>query len=384
MTERKKILTAVLITFLVTAILTSFLWATFSPISATVKRLIKDNYVLTVDNEKIDKYMAKGAAASLGDDYSYYLTSEEYSALMSDITGEYKGIGVEVYVSAEGFLTVSNVFMNTPAEGAGLRAGDIIIKVDNIEVTSETSADAISYMRGLSEEGKNAETMTLSVLRGEKMFDASVTRAEIVAQTIFSKDIEGVKYLRISSFSPSTFSEFVNALQTAENSRGLILDVRDNPGGLLEIVSEICDVLLPEATIVYTEDRSGKQIFYKSDKKCIEIPIVVLTNENSASASEILAGALKDNKIGTLVGKKTFGKGSVQEIFSLKDQSALKLTTAYYYTPSGVCINGIGISPDYDISLPEESLLKPLQTLTFEEDTQLQKAIELIISGSIE
>lgn len=383
MTERKKIITAVFITFLITTMVTSILWGTFSPKSAAVKKLITSEFVEEIDESKIDEYMAKGAAAAVGDDYSYYLTSEEYTALMSDITGEYKGIGVEVYLSAEGFLTISNVFMNSPAEGAGLRSGDIITKVDSIAVTSETSADAISYMRGLSEEGKKAESMTLSVLRGDFAFETSLTRAEIVAQTIFSKDIEGIKYVRISSFSPSTFSEFMSVMQNAENSRGIILDVRDNPGGLLEIVTEICDVLLPEATIVYTQTRDGKQTYFKSDKNSISLPIAVLINENSASASEILAGAIKDNKAGVLVGKKSFGKGSVQEIFSFKDDSALKLTTAYYYTPSGVCINGIGISPDYDISLSEESKTKPLSALPFENDAQLQKAVELIISGNI-
>ncbi len=383
MTERKKIITAVFITFLITTMITSIFWGTFSPKSAAVKKLITSEFVEEIDEEKIDEYMAKGAAAAVGDDYSYYLTSEEYTALMSDITGEYKGIGVEVYLSAEGFLTISNVFLNSPAEGAGLKAGDIITKVDKIEVTSETSADAISYMRGLSEEGKKAESMTLSVLRGDFAFETSLTRAEIVAQTIFSKDIEGIKYVRISSFSPSTFSEFMSVMQNAENSRGIILDVRDNPGGLLEIVTEVCDVLLPEATIVYTQTRDGKQTYFKSDKNSISLPIAVLINENSASASEILAGAIKDNNAGVLVGKKSFGKGSVQEIFSFKDDSALKLTTAYYYTPSGVCINGIGISPDYDISLSEDSKTKPLSTLSFENDAQLQKAVELIINGSV-
>ena len=381
MTERKKIFTAVLITFLVTTMITSIFWVTFSPKSAAVKKLIASEYVEEIDKEKLDEYMAKGAAAALGDDYSYYLTSEEYTALMSDITGEYKGIGVEVYLSAEGFLTVSNVFMNTPAEEAGLRAGDIITKVDKIEVTNETAADAISYMRGLSEDGKKAESMTVSVIRGDKLFDCTLTRSEIVAQTIFSKDIEGIKYIRISSFSPSTYTEFLKVMQDAEESRGIILDVRDNPGGLLEIVTEICDVLLPDATIVYTQTRDGKKTYYKSGKNGVSLPIAVLINENSASASEILAGAIKDNNSGTLIGKKSFGKGSVQEIFSFGDGSALKLTTAYYYTPSGICINGIGISPDYDVSLSEDALTKPLSTLELTEDTQLQKAVEVIISG---
>ena len=387
MSERKKIIIAVIITFLLTALVTfwgaSLLMGFDLSKSSIVESIIKSEYIKEVDSEKIDEYMAKGAAAALGDDYSYYLTSEEYNALMSEITGEYKGIGVEVYLSAEGNLTVSNVFMNTPAEKSGLRPGDIIAQVDDIKVTSETAADAISYMRGLSEEGKKAETMTVVVMRGESSFNADITRAEIIAQTIFAKDIDGIRYMRISSFSPPTYKEFVTSLKDIENCKGLILDVRDNPGGILETVVDMCDALLPKANIVSTKTRSGKEKFYKSDKNFIDIPIAVLINGGSASASEILAGAIKDNNAGVLIGEKSFGKGSVQEIFPFRDKSALKLTIAYYYTPSGVCINDIGIEPDYEVLLPDDNATGPVSTLSPENDPQLMKAIELISSGKI-
>ena len=376
MSERKKIILAVIITFVVTVMLVNIANIDFSK-SNTVKKIISSKFVQEVDEKKLDEYMAKGAAASLGDDYTFYMTAEEYGALKSEITGEYKGIGVEVYLSSNG-LTVSTVFMNSPAEKAGLKPGDIILKVAGIEVTSETYADSISYMRGLSEEGKKAESFDILVARGENVFDATLTRAEIVAQTIFSRDIDGIKYIRISSFSPSTVSEFVSAISDLENSSGLILDVRDNPGGILEVVSEICDILLPECTIASTRTRDGKESVYKSDASSLNIPTVVLTNGSSASASEILAGALKDNKAGILVGEKTFGKGSVQEVIPFMDKSALKLTIAYYYTPSGVCINGSGIEPDYKVSLSEESLAKPFVSLSTQEDTQLQKALEIL------
>lgn len=383
MSERKKIILSVIITFLVTTLGCSVFYGFSASKSSIVESIIKSSYVENVDSKKLDEYMAKGAAASLGDDYSYYLTSEEYTALMSDITGEYKGIGVEVYVSGEGNLTVSNVFMNTPAEKAGLRAGDIILQVDDITVDMETSADAISYMRGLSEEGKKAQTMTLQIARGDNIFSAEVTRAEIVAQTIFSKDIDGIKYVRISSFSPSTYAEYVKALSGVDNCKGLIIDVRDNPGGILESVVEICDTLLPKSTIVYTKTRDGKEKYFKSDESFINIPVAVLINGGSASASEILAGALKDNGAGCLIGEKSFGKGSVQEIFPFKDDSALKLTIAYYYTPSGVCINGVGIEPDYVVEIPEDSINAPISTLSPDSDPQLLKAIELIAGGKI-
>lgn len=387
LSERKKIILSIIVSSLVTFILTywggTYFHVNTSPKSDLVKEIISSKYVKEVDEKKLDEYMAKGAAAALGDDYSYYLTSKEYKSLMSDITGEYKGIGVEVYLNAEGNLTISNVFMNTPASNAGLRPGDLILKVDDIVVTMETAADAISYMRGLSEEGKKAKTMTLEIFRENTSFSASLTRAEIVAQTIFSKDINGIRYLRISSFSPTTYDEFSKAIEGVENCKGIIIDVRDNPGGILEIVTEICDTLLPKASIVYTKDRSGKEEHYSSDDNCIDLPIAVLINSQSASASEILAGAIKDNNAGCLIGEKTFGKGSVQQIFPFEDDSALKLTIAYYYTPSGICINGIGIEPDIAVSLSEDAAKKPLSTLAPEEDAQLLKAIELITTGKI-
>ncbi len=383
MSERKKIILSVIITFLVTVFGVNLFYGFTGSKSELVESIIKEHFVEDVDSSKIDEYMAKGAAAALGDDYSYYLTSEEYTALMSDITGEYKGIGVEVYVSAEGNLTVSNVFMNTPAEKAGLRAGDIIYQVDDIVVDMETSADAISYMRGLSEEGKKAETMTIQVIRNNNTFSAELTRDEIVAQTIFSKNIDNIKYIRISSFSPSTYQEFVTALNDIDKCKGLIIDVRNNPGGILQTVVDICDTLLPQSTVVYTKTRDGKEKHFKSDKSFINLPVAVLINGESASASEILAGAIKDNKAGLLIGEKTYGKGSVQEIFPFKDNSALKLTIAYYYTPSGVCINGIGIEPDFEVAIPEDTLNQPVTTLSADNDPQLLKAIELISSGKI-
>jgi len=377
LSERKKIILSVIITFLVTVFIVNVFNVFNVSKSDLIKEIITSKYVKDVDEKKLEEYMAKGAAAAVEDDYSYYMTSEEYSALMSDITGEYKGIGVEVYLSSNG-LTISNVFMNSPAEKSGLRSGDIILKVADIEVSAETYADAISFMRGLSEEGKKSETIHLTVFRNGETFETDVTRGEIVAQTIFSKDIEGVKYIRISSFSTTTVSEFASAIEGVENSKGLILDVRDNPGGILEIVTEICDMLLPEATIVSTKTRDGKPKYYESDKNCISVPTVVLINGESASASEILAGALKDNNAATLVGEKSFGKGSVQEVIPFYDESALRLTIAYYYTPSGVCINGTGIEPDYKVTMPEENLTQPLATLGLDRDVQLQKALEII------
>lgn len=382
MSERKKIIISVAITFVVTSLFFHFISPVITYLSGSksekVEKIIESRYINEVDKEKIEEFKAKGVAAALGDEHSYYLTSEEYSALMSDITGEYKGIGVEIFSNADGYLTVSNVFIDTPAYNAGIKTGDTIIKVDNIDISFETSADAISYMRGLSEEGKKVETMTVTLLRGGESFTAELTRSEIKTQTVFAKDIENIKYIRITSFSTGTSMEFKNVIESIDGTKGIIIDVRDNPGGLLNEVCDVCDMLLPSGNIVYTEDKNGKRVVHNSDAEHLDVPLVVLINENSASASEILAGSIKDLKAGTLVGTTSYGKGSVQEIFPFEDKSALKLTIAYYYTPSGVCINGIGITPDVEVKIPEENLTAPLSALPLEKDTQLSRAIKIL------
>jgi len=382
LSEKKKIILSVTITFLITFLLCFFLFGSSQALptskSEKVESLIKSNFIGEADENKIEEYKAKGAAAALGDEHSYYLTTDEHTALMSDITGEYKGIGVEIYSDSDGHLAVSNVFIDTPAYNAGIRVGDAIIKVDNIEITLESAADAINYMRGTSEEGKKVEEMTVSVLRNGEIFSAKLKREEIKTQTVFSEDINGIRHIRITSFSNETANEFLTAVENTDGVSGIVIDVRDNPGGLLNVVVKICDMILPECKIVYTQDKAGKQNIFNSDANSLNLPVAILINEYSASASEILAGAVKDNKAGTLIGTKSYGKGSVQEIFPFADSSALKLTVAYYYTPSGVCINGVGISPDYEVTIPEENLSQPLSTLPLEKDPQLQKALEVL------
>lgn len=377
MSERKKIIISIVSTFLLTSVIFLVLGFPRHSVLDDVRDIIKIKYVEEIDDNKFDEYAASGAVASLGDVYSYYLSPENYKALMSDLSGEYRGIGVEVYINESSEIEILAVFEDTPAYDAKLAVGDIVLKVDGKDVGLDNYEEAIKTIRGSNGEDGN---VTLTVRRGEEVFDVSVTRADILIDTVFAKDIEGFKYLRISSFNVSTakeFSEFLENIPT--DCPGLIIDLRANPGGLLNIVTRVADMLLPKCNIVYTQTRQGKKDMYNSKNGgCTDIPLVILTNSETASASEILAGAVKDNSRGTIVGEKTFGKGCVQEIFSLKDGGALKLTTMYYYTPSGVCIQGTGISPDIEVSLPEEARDIPISRLNYDADTQLQKAVEIL------
>lgn len=379
MSEKKKIVLTAAATFLVTSLLVSALFVFFSPNQLnSVNGIIEKYYVGDYDSQKLEDYAAKGAVASLGDEHSYYMTKDELSAVMADITGSYKGIGVEVYLNEASMIEISSVFASTPAYEAGLKSGDIIAGVDSLNASADNYYDVISYMRGTSEEGAAQDTMTLHIIRDGSAMDVQISRSDIERQTVFTNGIGTLRYIRITAFTETTVSEFAVAIKDLSGVSGIIFDVRDNPGGYLDAVTKMADMLLPECTIVYTKDKSGKTEYYKSDADCVKLPMAVLVNENSASASEILSAALKDNGAAKLIGTKTYGKGSVQSVFQLKRGCAVKLTVAYYYTPADVCINGIGITPDFEVNLSEEASKIPLSNLVYEQDTQLQKAVEIL------
>ena len=242
----------------------------------------------------------------------------------------------------------------SPAEKSGIQAGDKIIKVDGKAVSAKNSDEAISMIKG-----KQGTTVELTLNRDGKELNLKVKREEIVSKSIQSKILEDdIGYIQITSFNENTYKEFKSALDKIkeEGIKGLVLDVRDNGGGLLTICQEIADELIGEGTIVYTKDNKGNTEYLKSDKDKLGLPIAILTNENSASASEILTGAIIDNKAGISVGTTTFGKGLVQSVRELKDGTGYKLTTAQYFTPSGAYINGKGIPPTIEEKNVEKQL----------------------------
>ncbi len=343
-------------------------------------------YLYDVDEETAADYSAMALVASLDEKYSQYYTAEEYTGFMIQNQTSYFGLGITITTSDNNDLIIAAINEDSSAVDAGLQIGDIITAVDGIKYTYEDLSNASAKMRGDDIENPEGTTVTLTIKRGDAEFDVQLERRRISTKTVFSEMLDDeIGYVRITKFvradpndsdtSDSTTEEFkdhVNDLLN-QNARKLIIDVRDNPGGDMAVVIDIADYLLPQATITYTEDKNGKRQTYTSDESYLEIPIVMLANENSASASEILIGALKDNGAAQVVGKTTYGKGIVQTMFALDDGSAVKLTSARYYTPNGVCIHEKGIEPDVEVDLQT----KYSDELAHEDDAQLQKAIEL-------
>lgn len=327
--------------------------------------------------EDIQNGMLSGVMEGLGDPYSVYYTKEKYKDLQMSTTGTYYGIGAGLAQNVDTMVvTISKVYEGTPAAEAGLLAGDKLVTVGDIDATSMEVSELVTHIRG-----KEGTKVHLKVYREStnEYLEFDVERKNIEFPSVEGKMLDnGIAYIQISEFQTNTATQFEEILANLEKQdmKGLIVDVRSNPGGLLKSVVQILDDILPEGTVVYTEDKYGKKDVYSSDAKCINYPMVVLVNENSASASEIFAGAIKDYKYGTLVGTKTFGKGIVQSIFPLEDGDALKITTAKYFTPNGNYIHGVGIEPD--VELEYEYSGKTDEAYDMKYDNQLQKAIEIM------
>ncbi len=321
-----------------------------------LESIIEDDFYQKPSEENLVNGAIKGLFTGLDDPYSQYYTADEFEKLKEQTSGSFVGIGVVISPNLEDdSITVISPIEGSPAEKSGILAGDKILKVDGNTVSANNSDEAVSKIKG-----KKGTEVTLTIKRGEQIIDVKVKREEIVSKTVKSEVLEdNIGYLKITSFSEHTYKEFKTALDKLkkDNIKGLVLDLRDNPGGLLTVCKDIADNLIGEGTIVYTKDNKGETEYLTSDEDKLGLPIAVLTNENSASASEILTGAIVDNKEGISVGTTTFGKGLVQSVRELKDGTGYKLTTAQYFTPNGDYINGKGIKPtieeqDVDKQLP--------------------------------
>ena len=324
-----------------------------------------------VSKEDRENGLYKGLLNSLGDVYSCYYTPEEYQKLSEETEGVYFGIGAYVSKDVEtGASTVSGVIKDSPAEAAGLMEGDIIYKVDGEDMTGLELEEVVSHIRG-----PEGTKVTLTLIRGGDTIDVELTRAQVNSPTVESEMLEdGIGYLQITEFDNVTvdqFSENFNSLKE-QGMKGMIIDLRGNPGGNVTTVCAIAEQLLPEGLIFYMEDKNGKRTEYTCGGADFDLPLVVLVNEYSASAAEILSGAIKDAGIGKLVGKKTFGKGIVQNVIGLEDGSAIKLTIANYYTRNGNDIHLKGIEPDVEVEMDTDAYLED------KTDTQLNKAIEVM------
>lgn len=337
-----------------------------------IQQVIDKLYLEEEDVQAVQEGVYKGMVSALGDPYSVYYTKEEYDAFQESYTGEYCGIGASLLQNADtGLITIVKTFKGSPAQEAGLKTDDILYKVEGEEVTGEDLSEVVARVKG-----KEGTTVKVTIMRGTEEMDLELVRKTISVPTVEYEMLDNnMGYIIISEFDEITTSQWMEAYETLKQQgmTSLIVDLRNNPGGGLSVVAEILDSILPEGMIVYHEDKNGQREEYKSDEEHkIEVPLAVLVNGNSASASEIFAGAVKDYGIGTLIGTTTFGKGIVQQMVSLGDGSAMKVTISKYYTPNGVCIHGTGIEPDIQVEFDAEAYEKD------ESDNQLQKAIEVL------
>lgn len=344
---------------------------------ALLKETINNYFYLDeVSDEDLDNGMYKGLVEALDDPYSEYYTTDELNDLMSSTEGIYYGIGAYVSLDTKTSLPkISGVIAATPAEAADLRADDIIYEVDGTSTYGLSLSEAVALIKG--EEGTE---VTLTIVReGEDDYlYKTVKRARVESPTVEYEMLdEDTAYIRITEFDVVTTDQFADALATVRGSgmKGLILDLRGNPGGNLNTVVSIARMLLPEGMIVYTEDKEGNRSEYTCDgSRQLNVPFVVLIDSNSASASEILSGAIKDYGTGTLVGTTTFGKGIVQQVIPFSDGSAVKITVSAYYTPNGNNIHGIGIEPDIECEFDGETYYSSEDHY----DNQLEKAKEVL------
>lgn len=332
-----------------------------------LNRYIDQYYLFDYEEENIENGIYKGLMAGLGDIYTGYYTPEEYASFMESSNGSYSGIGAVLSQDyTTGIIQVVRAFAGSPAEEAGMQTDDILYKVEGEEVTGKDLSLVVTDLKG--EEGTEVH---ISIMRDGNSIDLTLVRRSIEVPTIEYELLEDrIGYIAITEFDDVTDDQFLAAMDDLESQgmEKLIIDLRNNGGGLVDVTCTILDRLLPEGLIVYTEDKNGERQEEFSDANCFEGEMAVLVNGNSASASEIFAGAIKDYGVGTLIGTQTFGKGIVQSLFPLSDGSAIKITVSRYYTPAGNNIHEVGITPDIILEFDENA----------EEDNQLQKAIEVL------
>ena len=338
-----------------------------------IKDIIDDSYLKgdEIKESDLENFLLKGYVNGLKDPYSVYYNEEETKELYETTEGEYSGIGAVMSQNLEtGVITMVNVYEDSPAEKAGFKNNDILYKVNGKDISTEDISKVVNKIKG--EEGTE---VTITVLRDGKEYEATATREKLEAHTIeYEMKEDHIGYVRVTEFDMVTYNQFVEAITDLKKQgmKGIIIDLRGNPGGNLSTVCQMLDYILPEGLIVYTEDKDGKREVMTSDEEHkLEMPMTVLVDGRSASASEIFVGAIQDYQLGTLVGTTTYGKGVVQQLFDLKDGTCLKLTIAEYFTPKGRNIHEKGIKPDVEVEYQYDKN-------NADADNQLDKAIEVL------
>ena len=337
--------------------------------------LVEGLYYREVDEEALETAAIDGMLAALGDPYTFYYTNEAYAAMNEETTGRYVGVGLLVGEDENGALTVLRVFRDSPAEAAGMKAGDELTAIDATPVGAGTALGLTETTALLKGDGE--APVRVEVSRDGEALAFTLTRGDVNINYVEYSILEGeVGYLSIYQFTGDDVSGVEEALSAFRQAgvTALVVDVRSNPGGLLDDVVKICDMLLPEGLIVYTEDRSGAREEYYADGEYWNVPMAVLVNGDSASASEIFAAAVQDTGRGVVVGEVTYGKGVVQTLYSFPEGDGVQLTTAVYYTPSGRSIHGQGVTPDIEVALAADASVV-FHAPDAQTDAQLQAAL---------
>ena len=340
-----------------------------------VKTKLENTYIKDINEEDMIEGAIKGYVSGVGDKYTQYLTKEDMESLMESTTGNYVGIGVYMVTSSEvNGVVIVGVMEDSPAEKAGIQVGDIVTKVDDVSYIGKKSEDVSNAIKG--QEGTNVK---VTVMRDSEEQEMNITRSSIKVKTVGSQMLDtNIGYIKVASFDIGTASEFkdhYNKLKE-QNPKALIIDLRSNGGGVVGEALSIADTMVEKGrTLLITTDKDGKEKIDKaSENPIINIPVIVLVNESTASASEILASTLRDNCRYTIIGTKTYGKGVIQSIFTFKDGTGIKVTTKEYFSPNHNTINDVGIEPDIKVELDKE--WKGYTSVPFENDNQLQRAIE--------
>lgn len=347
-----------------------------------IDEIFRTYYYNDIDDALIDEYILRGYIAGTGDRYGDYFTPEQYEVLTADTAGEMQGIGVSVIYNADyGVIEVISVMPDSPALEAGVEPGDLIVAVGE----EKESVVDLGYTMAVNRmQGKAGTQAVFTVQRGEnyaEVIEFSITRGYVTEVTVLSHlctTDPTVGIIKITGFDLSTPAQFTEAVETLrrDGATRLVFDVRYNPGGDLTSITDILDYLLPEGPIIRMVDKAGNNNEISSDANELQMPMAVLANESTASAAELFTAALKDYKKAVIVGKTTYGKGSMQSVFALQDGSAVKLTTRMYFPPFSDSYEGIGILPDLDVAMDESLANKNIYKITDEEDTQLQAAID--------
>ena len=355
-------------------------WSKVSEKEEAIYNTIDDYYLNEIDNDKIQNGIYKGMVDSLGDPYTVYYNSEEYKQFTSSSSGTYSGIGVAVSQNVTtGAITIVKTFKKGSGEKEGMKPGDVIYKVEGKKIEGLELSKVVSMIKG-----KEGTFVKVTVLRDGKEIEFNLERKKLEVDTVNYRmeDRSGKKigYISVSEFDEVTASQFKSAISelSKEGMEGLVIDLRDNPGGLLDVTCEMLDRMIKKGLLVYTVDKYGKRVDEDAtDSDSFDKPVAILVNGNSASASEVFSGAMKDYKAATLVGTKTFGKGIVQSIVPFGDGTAMKVTVSKYYTPNGVNIHGTGIEPDVVVELSKDATKNGKYER--KNDNQLDKALDVVI-----